>query len=90
MKFLDNINLISVQLLLKPEQTALRLVNKANSAESFTGVSFQHPEILVHADLVSSVLSEPYYWRLPEQFKGSMVRTSRTPVIKGRTHDTLT
>ena len=59
--------------MLKPEQTVLPLVDKSNSAETRTGVSFQHPEILVHAALVSSALSEPYYWRLPEQFKGSMV-----------------
>uniref|UniRef100_A0A8C5AZY2 Basement membrane-specific heparan sulfate proteoglycan core protein n=1 Tax=Gadus morhua TaxID=8049 RepID=A0A8C5AZY2_GADMO len=61
--------LIRMSLMLKPEQTVLPLVDKSNSAETRTGVSFQHPEILVHADLVSSALSEPYYWRLPEQFK---------------------
>uniref|UniRef100_A0A8C5D3E4 Basement membrane-specific heparan sulfate proteoglycan core protein n=1 Tax=Gadus morhua TaxID=8049 RepID=A0A8C5D3E4_GADMO len=65
--------LIRMSLMLKPEQTVLPLVDKSNSAETRTGVSFQHPEILVHADLVSSALSEPYYWRLPEQFKGSMI-----------------
>lgn len=58
---------------LKPEQTVLPLVDKANTVETRRGVSFQHPEILAHADLVTSTLSEPYYWKLPEQFKGSMV-----------------
>lgn len=51
----------------------LPLVDKSNAVETRTGVSFQHPEIIVHAELITSTLSEPYYWKLPEQFKGSMV-----------------
>lgn len=51
----------------------LPLVDKSNAVETRTGVSFQHPEIIVHAELITSALSEPYYWKLPEQFKGSMV-----------------
>lgn len=51
----------------------LPLVDKSNTVETRRGVSFQHPEILAHAEQVTSTLSEPYYWRLPEQFRGSMV-----------------
>ncbi|XP_030260302.1 laminin subunit alpha-2 isoform X4 [Sparus aurata] len=65
--------LIRMWLALKPEQTVLPLVDKSNTVESRRGVSFQHPEILAHAELVSSTLSEPYYWKLPEQFRGSMI-----------------
>ncbi|XP_015224723.1 PREDICTED: laminin subunit alpha-2 isoform X9 [Cyprinodon variegatus] len=65
--------LIRMLLTLRPEQTVLPLVDKSNTVEKRTGVSFQHPEILVHAELVAGALSEPYYWRLPEQFTGSMI-----------------
>ncbi|XP_038127225.1 laminin subunit alpha-2 isoform X2 [Cyprinodon tularosa] len=65
--------LIRMLLTLRPEQTVLPLVDKSNTVEKRTGVSFQHPEILVHAELVAGTLSEPYYWRLPEQFTGSMI-----------------
>lgn len=65
---------LAFQLTLRPEQTVLPLVDKSNTVERRTGVSFQHPEILAHAELVTTTLSEPYYWKLPEQFTGSMVR----------------
>ncbi|XP_069370850.1 laminin subunit alpha-2 isoform X9 [Paralichthys olivaceus] len=65
--------LIRMWLALKPEQTVLLLVDKSNTVETRRGVSFQHPEILVHADMVAPTLSEPYYWKLPEQFRGSMI-----------------
>ncbi|XP_028295898.1 laminin subunit alpha-2 isoform X3 [Gouania willdenowi] len=65
--------LIRMWLTLKPEQTVLPLVDKSNTEETRRGVSFQHPEILAHSELVSSTLSEPYYWKLPEQFRGSMI-----------------
>uniref|UniRef100_A0A8D0CUX2 Laminin subunit alpha-2 n=1 Tax=Sander lucioperca TaxID=283035 RepID=A0A8D0CUX2_SANLU len=65
--------LIRMWLTLKPEQTVLPLVDKSNTAETRRGVSFQHPEILAHTELVTSTLSEPYYWKLPEQFRGSMI-----------------
>ncbi|CAJ1078287.1 laminin subunit alpha-2 isoform X2 [Xyrichtys novacula] len=65
--------LIRMWLTLKPEQTVLPLVDKSNTVETRRGVSFQHPEILAHTELVTSTLSEPYYWRLPEQFRGSMI-----------------
>uniref|UniRef100_A0A3P8V0J9 Laminin subunit alpha 2 n=1 Tax=Cynoglossus semilaevis TaxID=244447 RepID=A0A3P8V0J9_CYNSE len=65
--------LIRMWLTLKPEQTVLPLVDKSNTVETRRGVSFQHPDILANADVVSSALSEPFYWRLPEQFRGSMI-----------------
>lgn len=70
---------LTFQLTLRPEQTVLPLVDKSNTVETRRGVTFQHPEILAHADLVTSTVSEPYYWRLPEQFRGSMVRKPLTP-----------
>ncbi|XP_055088114.1 laminin subunit alpha-2 isoform X4 [Periophthalmus magnuspinnatus] len=65
--------LIRMWLTLRQEQTVLPLVDKSNTLETRSGVSFQHPEILAHSDLVRPVLSEPYYWKLPEQFRGSMI-----------------
>ncbi|KAE8286697.1 Laminin subunit alpha-2 [Larimichthys crocea] len=65
--------LIRMWLTLKPEQTVLPLVDKSNTLETRRGVSFQHPEILAHSELITSTLSEPYYWKLPEQFSGSMI-----------------
>lgn len=63
-----------LQLSLKPEQTKLPLVDNDNQQETTRGVTFQHPEIIANADLVTQKLTEPYYWRLPEQFQASMVR----------------
>ncbi|KAJ8385914.1 hypothetical protein AAFF_G00178760 [Aldrovandia affinis] len=65
--------LIRMWLTLKPEQTRLPLVDKANQRTTTHGVSFQHPEIIANADLVVRDLTEPYYWKLPEQFQGSMI-----------------
>ncbi|XP_071006528.1 laminin subunit alpha-2 isoform X1 [Oncorhynchus clarkii lewisi] len=65
--------LIRMWLSLKPEQTKLPLVDKANLQETTSGVTFQHPEIIANADLVTQKLTELYYWRLPEQFHGSMI-----------------
>ncbi|XP_064196122.1 laminin subunit alpha-2 isoform X2 [Anguilla rostrata] len=65
--------LIRMWLTLKPEQTVLPLVDKANQRTTTHGVAFQHPEIIANADLVTRDLTEPYYWRLPEQFQGSMI-----------------
>lgn len=70
---------LTFQLTLRPEQTVLPLVDKSNTVETRRGVTFQHPEILAHADLVTATVSEPYYWRLPEQFRGSMVGKPPTP-----------
>ncbi|XP_051500882.1 laminin subunit alpha-2 [Myxocyprinus asiaticus] len=65
--------LIRMWLTLTPEQTVLPLVDKSNAQESTAGVSFQHPDIIANADVVRQHLSEPYYWRLPKQFRGSMI-----------------
>nr|XP_023652916.1 laminin subunit alpha-2 isoform X2 [Paramormyrops kingsleyae] len=65
--------LIRMWLTLKPEQTMLPLVDKACRLTTTQGISFQYPEIIAHAELVTRELSEPYYWRLPEQFQGSMI-----------------
>uniref|UniRef100_A0A8C2J1H4 Laminin subunit alpha 2 n=1 Tax=Cyprinus carpio TaxID=7962 RepID=A0A8C2J1H4_CYPCA len=57
----------------KHTQTVLPLVDKSSHQEITAGVSFQHPDIIANADVVQQHLSEPYYWRLPKQFKRSMV-----------------
>ncbi|XP_066555448.1 laminin subunit alpha-2 [Amia ocellicauda] len=65
--------LIRMWLSLKPDQMVLPLVDKANQQRTTHGVTFQHPEIVANADIVARDLSEPYYWKLPEQFQGSMI-----------------
>uniref|UniRef100_A0A8C7F5J6 Laminin, alpha 2 n=1 Tax=Oncorhynchus kisutch TaxID=8019 RepID=A0A8C7F5J6_ONCKI len=65
--------LIRMWLSLKPEQTKLPLVDKDNQQETTRGVTFQHPEIIANADLVTQKLTKTYYWRLPEQFQASMI-----------------
>uniref|UniRef100_A0A8C2J0V6 Laminin subunit alpha 2 n=1 Tax=Cyprinus carpio TaxID=7962 RepID=A0A8C2J0V6_CYPCA len=65
--------LIRMRLTLVPEQTVLPLVDKSSHQEITAGVSFQHPDIIANADVVQQHLSEPYYWRLPKQFKRSMI-----------------
>ncbi|XP_061125977.1 laminin subunit alpha-2 isoform X2 [Syngnathus typhle] len=70
---IESQGLIRMWLTLRPEQTVLPLVDKSSIVETHTGVSFQHPEILANSELVTTVLSEPYYWKLPQQFRGSMI-----------------
>uniref|UniRef100_A0AAY5EFW1 Laminin, alpha 2 n=1 Tax=Electrophorus electricus TaxID=8005 RepID=A0AAY5EFW1_ELEEL len=65
--------LIRMRLTLTPEQTVLPLVDRANVMATTVGVTFQHPEILANAEHVQQELAEPYYWRLPRQFRGSMI-----------------
>ncbi|XP_062857847.1 laminin subunit alpha-2 [Trichomycterus rosablanca] len=65
--------LIRMRLTLMPEQTMLPLVDKFNRKETTFGVTFQHPEIIANADVIRHELSEPYYWKLPKQFRGSMI-----------------
>ncbi|XP_072533209.1 laminin subunit alpha-2 isoform X2 [Salminus brasiliensis] len=65
--------LIRMRLTLMPEQTVLLLVDRTNVKETTVGVTFQHPEIIANADLVRQELTEPFYWKLPKQFKGSMI-----------------
>lgn len=57
-----------------PEQMVLPLVDKDNTKEFILGVTFQYPEIIVNAEAIRQELAEPYYWKLPKQFRGSMVR----------------
>ncbi|XP_077077232.1 laminin subunit alpha-2 isoform X12 [Siphateles boraxobius] len=65
--------LIRMRLTLVPEQTVLPLVDEWNGQESSAGVSFQHPDIIASAEVIQQHLREPYYWRLPKQFKRSMI-----------------
>lgn len=58
-----------------PEQTVLPLVDRSSVREITAGVTFQHPDIIANADVIQQHLSEPYYWKLPKQFRGSMVRS---------------
>ncbi|XP_063079841.1 laminin subunit alpha-2 [Engraulis encrasicolus] len=72
-KCTEALGLIRMWLTLMPEQTVLPLVDRSNQQDTTHGVSFQHPEIIANADLVKQRLTEPYYWRMPKQFKGSMI-----------------
>ncbi|XP_073788195.1 laminin subunit alpha-2 isoform X3 [Danio rerio] len=65
--------LIRMRLTLMPEQTVLPLVDRSGHQETTAGITFQHPDIIATADVVQQQLSEPYYWRLPKQFKRSMI-----------------
>lgn len=56
---------------LKPDQTVLELTDFTLQHRTTKGVFFQHPEIIAHIDQVKQDLhSEPFYWKLPEQFEG--------------------
>ncbi|XP_060769556.1 laminin subunit alpha-2 [Neoarius graeffei] len=65
--------LIRMRLTLMPEQTVLPLVDKDNTKEITFGVTFQYPEIIANAEVIRQELAEPYYWKLPKQFRGSMI-----------------
>uniref|UniRef100_A0A8C5PW47 Laminin subunit alpha 2 n=1 Tax=Leptobrachium leishanense TaxID=445787 RepID=A0A8C5PW47_9ANUR len=55
----------------KPDQTVLELVDFTHQHRTTRGVIFQHPEIVAYIDQVKQDLhSEPFYWKLPEQFEG--------------------
>uniref|UniRef100_A0A8B9LS25 Basement membrane-specific heparan sulfate proteoglycan core protein n=1 Tax=Astyanax mexicanus TaxID=7994 RepID=A0A8B9LS25_ASTMX len=54
-------------------RTVLPLVDRTNVKETTVGMTFQHPEIIANADLVRQEITEPFYWRLPKQFRGSMI-----------------
>nr|XP_033792815.1 laminin subunit alpha-2 isoform X4 [Geotrypetes seraphini] len=63
--------LIRMWLTLKPEQMILPLVDSRLQHRTTKGVIFQHPEIVANIELVRQDLrSEPFYWKLPEQFEG--------------------
>ncbi|XP_066461637.1 laminin subunit alpha-2 isoform X6 [Eleutherodactylus coqui] len=56
---------------LKPDQTVLELTDFTLQHQTTKGVFFQHPEIVAVIDQVKQELhSEPFYWKLPEQFEG--------------------
>ncbi|XP_071997663.1 laminin subunit alpha-2 isoform X3 [Engystomops pustulosus] len=56
---------------LKPDQTVLELTDFSLQQKTTKGVYFQHPEIIALIDQVKQDLhSEPFYWKLPEQFEG--------------------
>ncbi|XP_075453399.1 laminin subunit alpha-2 isoform X2 [Ascaphus truei] len=66
--------LIRMWLTLKPEQTVLPLVDFTHQHRTTKGVIFQHPEIIAIIDQVKQDLhSEPFYWKLPQQFEGRKI-----------------
>ncbi|XP_039180622.1 laminin subunit alpha-2 isoform X7 [Crotalus tigris] len=63
--------LIRVWLTLKPEQVVLPLVDENVQHQTTKGIIYQYPETIANIELVMQELhSEPFYWRLPEQFEG--------------------
>ncbi|XP_048452999.1 laminin subunit alpha-2-like [Rhincodon typus] len=67
--------LIRKRLMLNPDQTVLKIVNKLNNRETTDGVFHQHPEIVANVDVViKHLLYEPFYWKLPEQFEGEKLK----------------
>ncbi|XP_059501382.1 laminin subunit alpha-2 isoform X2 [Stegostoma tigrinum] len=67
--------LIRKRLMLNPDQTILKIVNKLNNRETTDGVFHQHPEIVANVDVViKHLLYEPFYWKLPEQFEGEKLK----------------
>lgn len=77
--------MVLLQLTLMPEQTVLPLVDKDNSKEITFGITFQYPEIIANAEVIRQELAEPYYWKLPKQFRGSMVRVCSSEIISNQT-----
>ncbi|XP_073431896.1 laminin subunit alpha-2 isoform X2 [Dendrobates tinctorius] len=56
---------------LKPDQTVIELTDFTLQRRTTKGVFFHHPDIIAHVDQVKQDLhSEPFYWKLPEQFEG--------------------
>ncbi|XP_063773402.1 laminin subunit alpha-2 isoform X3 [Pseudophryne corroboree] len=56
---------------LKPDQTVLELTDFTLQQRTTKGVFYQHPEIIALIDQVNQDLqSEPFYWKLPQQFQG--------------------
>ncbi|XP_069582155.1 laminin subunit alpha-2 isoform X2 [Ranitomeya imitator] len=56
---------------LKPDQTVIELTDFTLQRRTTKGVFFHHPDIIAHIDQVKQDLhSEPFYWKLPEQFEG--------------------
>uniref|UniRef100_A0A670YYY9 Laminin subunit alpha 2 n=1 Tax=Pseudonaja textilis TaxID=8673 RepID=A0A670YYY9_PSETE len=60
-----------VRLTLKPDQVVLPLVDENVQHQTTKGIIYQYPETIANIDSVMQDLhSEPFYWRLPEQFEG--------------------
>ncbi|KAH0622297.1 hypothetical protein JD844_024476 [Phrynosoma platyrhinos] len=63
--------LVRMWLTLKPDQVILPLVDESVQHRTVHGIVYQYPETIANIDLVKQELhSEPFYWRLPEQFNG--------------------
>ncbi|XP_062834900.1 LOW QUALITY PROTEIN: laminin subunit alpha-2 [Anolis carolinensis] len=63
--------LVRMWLTLKPDQVILPLVDENVQHQTVHGIVYQYPETIANIDLVKQELhSEPFYWRLPEQFEG--------------------
>ncbi|KAM6465703.1 laminin subunit alpha-2 isoform 2-T2 [Liasis olivaceus] len=63
--------LVRVWLTLKPDQVVLPLVDESVQHQTTKGIIYQYPDTIANIDLVMQELhSEPFYWRLPEQFEG--------------------
>uniref|UniRef100_A0A670YWM6 Laminin subunit alpha 2 n=1 Tax=Pseudonaja textilis TaxID=8673 RepID=A0A670YWM6_PSETE len=63
--------LVRVWLTLKPDQVVLPLVDENVQHQTTKGIIYQYPETIANIDSVMQDLhSEPFYWRLPEQFEG--------------------
>ncbi|XP_060609322.2 laminin subunit alpha-2 isoform X6 [Anolis sagrei] len=63
--------LVRMWLTLKPDQVILPLVDENVQHQTVHGIIYQYPETIANIDLVKQELhSEPFYWRLPEQFEG--------------------
>ncbi|XP_004635889.1 laminin subunit alpha-1 [Octodon degus] len=59
---------------LGPHQPLLRVVSQSNVSGTTEGVYQQAPDILLDAAAVRQrVRTEPFYWRLPEQFQGDQL-----------------
>lgn len=63
------------QVTLSAHQPLLRVVSQSNVTGTTEGVYHQVPDVLLDAATVRQhVHTEPFYWRLPEQFQGDQVR----------------
>ncbi|XP_033914651.3 laminin subunit alpha-1-like [Acipenser ruthenus] len=64
--------LVRIPIILTPDQETLHVVSQSDLSGTLDGVFLQSPDILLDAALVKQSLhTEPFYWRLPEQFQGN-------------------
>ncbi|XP_006868776.1 PREDICTED: laminin subunit alpha-1 [Chrysochloris asiatica] len=65
---------VRIPVMLASDQPLLRVVSQSNLEGTTKGVYYQAPDILLDALTVRQyVQSEPFYWRLPEQFQGDQL-----------------